>query len=211
MLQFARGFPALRERQQARIWDRSWVARELNGATCGIIGMGAIGSEVARRAVAMCMRVIAIRRSGGAGPEAAAVEVLPPSGLPYLLRESDYVVLAAPLTPETRNLIGAVELATMKPFAILINVGRGALIDEDALGAALRAGTIGGAGLDVVRQEPLPHDSPLWTLPNVVITPHSSVRTERHWERVTDLLCDNLRRYVAGEPLRNLVDPGRGY
>jgi len=209
---FARNFPQLLNSQAQRHWDRSVAARELIDATCGVVGLGAIGGEVARRAKALGMRVIATRRSGpGADDEPLADLVLPSSELPRLLRESDYVVLAAPLTAETRRLIGRAELAQMQRSAVLINVGRGALVDEAALCAALAEGAITGAGLDVFETEPLPAESPLWSLPNVVVTAHMSAHTERHLDRVADLVCDNLRCYLDGAPLRNLVDPGRGY
>ena len=237
MLMFAKGFPHMLRRQQQRAWDRRFEARELTGKTCGIVGMGAIGGESARRAAALGLRVLAIRRSVTArmpldpavpdrtlAPSAPSHtsdlrpqtsdlghELLPPSDLPYLLRESDYVVLAVPLTPETRRMIGAAELAQMKRSAILINVARGAVVDEQALIAALRAGTIAGAGLDVFEQEPLPADSPLWEMENVVVTPHFSAGSDRYTDRAADIVCDNLRRYLAGEPLRNVVAPERGY
>lgn len=212
MFLFARDFPRLLRSQAQRHWDRSVAARELTDATCGVVGLGAIGGEVARRAKALGMRVIAIRRSGaGEGAGQLADIVLPPAELPRLLRESDYVVLAAPLTPATHHLIGGAELAQMKRSAVLINVGRGRLVDEAALCTALADGAIAGAGLDVFETEPLPADSPLWTLPNVVVTAHMSAHTERHLDRVADLVCDNLRRYLNGEPLRNVVDRDRGY
>lgn len=212
ILMFAKGFPHLMRRQQAHEWDRTFEGKEVWGSTCGIVGMGAIGGETARRAKALGMRVIATRRSvSERTSDDLADELLPSSDLPYLLAESDYVVVAAPLTPETRQLIGADELRQMKPSAVLINVGRGLIIDEQALIAALRDGTIAGAGLDVTEQEPLPTESPLWGMDNVVITPHISADTPRYADRAADIVCDNLRRYLAGEPLRNIVDVTRGY
>jgi phosphoglycerate dehydrogenase-like enzyme len=199
-------------RQAERRWDRSIEAREISGTTCGIIGMGAIGGETARRARALGMRVLATRRSITArGEDDLAHELLPPSDLGYLLRESDWVVIAAPLTPETRGLIGAEELRQMKPSAVLVNVGRGPIVDEQALIAALRDGVIAGAGLDVFDQEPLPADSPLWDMENVVVTPHFSSGSDHYTTRAADIAADNLRRYLAGEPLRNVVDIERGY
>jgi phosphoglycerate dehydrogenase-like enzyme len=212
ILMFAKGFPHLMRRQQAREWDRTFEGREVWGSTCGIVGMGAIGGETARRAKALGMRVLATRRSvSERTPDELADELLPSSDLPYLLGESDYVVVAAPLTPETRHLIGADELRQMKRTAVLINVGRGPIIDEEALIAALRDGTIAGAGLDVTYKEPLPEESPLWGMDNVVITPHISADTPIYADRTADIVCDNLRRYLAGEPLRNIVDLVRGY
>ena len=212
MLLFAKGFPHMLRRQQERVWDRRFQARELAGATCGIVGMGAIGGEAARRAQALDMRVLAIRRSITARTaDDLADELLPPADLPYLLEQSDYVVIAAPLTPETRGLIGAAELARMKRTAVLINVGRGAIVDERALIAALRGGTIAGAALDVFEREPLPTDSPLWAMENVVVTPHFSAGSDRYAERAAEIVADNLRRYLAGQPLRNVVNIDLGY
>lgn len=212
MLLFAKGFPHLLRLQRTRTWDRAFQAQEICGKTCGIVGMGAIGGETARRARAMGMRVLATRRSTTPrDTDEFADELLSPDDLPYLLEESDYVVVAAPLTPETRGMLGAAELARMKPTAVLINVGRGQLLDQQALIEALRGRRLAGAGLDVFEQEPLPADSPLWELENVVVTPHVSGGTERYAERAAEIVGDNLRRYLAGEPLRNIVDLGRGY
>jgi phosphoglycerate dehydrogenase-like enzyme len=134
-----------------------------------------------------------------------------PNDLPRLLAASDYVVLAAPQTAETSGLIDAAALASMKPHAILINVARGGLVDEAALVEAVRAGTIGGAALDVFVQEPLPADSPLWDLERVILSPHIAAGTERYYDRATTILCENLARYLRGEPLVNVVDTSRGY
>lgn len=225
MLMFAKGFPHMLRRQGERAWDRRFQAREIAGKTCGIVGMGAIGGETATRAHALGMRVLAIRRSATRrGPLALnaserpldpaagdAHELLPPADLPYLLAESDYVVLATPLTPETRGLIGAGELARMKRDAVLINIGRGQVVDEGALIGALQAGSIAGAALDVFQQEPLPAESPLWGMENVIVTPHFSAGSDRYQDRLADMVRDNLRRYLADEPLRNVVDLHRGY
>jgi D-2-hydroxyacid dehydrogenase (NADP+) len=128
-----------------------------------------------------------------------------------MLAECDYVVVAAPLTPETRGLLGAAEFQVMKREAVIVNVARGSVIDEAALIDVLRTGVIGGAALDVFEQEPLPADSPLWQLPNVIISPHVSGFTPHYDERALALFAENLRRYVAGEPLLNVVDVQRGY
>jgi len=137
--------------------------------------------------------------------------MLPPSDLTYLLHESDYVVVALPLTPESRGLIGEAQLRAMKPSAVIVNIGRGAIIDEQTLVQALKDGTIAGAALDVFQQEPLSGESELWSMENVILTPHISGGTPRYMQRAVGLFCDNLRRYLAGEPLRNVVDPARGY
>ena len=134
-----------------------------------------------------------------------------PETLPALLAESDFVVLAAPLTPETEGMIDAATLALMKPGAWLINVARGRLVDERALLRALRDGPLGGAILDTFRDEPLSPSSPFYDLPNVIVTPHTSWSSGRVLDRSVELFCDNLRRYAAGEPLLNVVDPARGY
>jgi phosphoglycerate dehydrogenase-like enzyme len=159
------------------------------------------------------LRVLAIRRSveSRMPGEAPVEELLPPSDLRYLLDESDYVVLAVPLTPESTRMIGEAELRAMKPSAVLINIARGPVIDEPVLIRALKERWIAGAALDVFEREPLPPDSQLWGLDNVLLTPHISGGTPRYMERAVDLFCDNLRRYLAGEPLRNVVDVTRGY
>ncbi len=215
MLALAKGFPQAMAAQRERAW-RPYLPEELHGKTVGIVGLGAIGREVARLARAFGMRVLACRRScrqpQERPPEAPEVDLLlPAADLPRLLAEADYVVLAVPLTPETRGLIGRDELAAMKQGARLVNVARGAVVDEEALVEALRSGHLAGAVLDVFQHEPLPADSELWDLPGVLLTPHVSGGTPRYMERAIELFCDNLRRYLTGQPLRNVVDPQRGY
>jgi phosphoglycerate dehydrogenase-like enzyme len=216
MLAFAKGLPEAMRAQAERTW-RSYLAEELHGKTVGILGLGAIGGYVAKLAKADGMRVLAIRRSArrrAAGREAGALDVdelLPPSDLPHLLSQADYVVIAVPLTPESRGLIGERELRTMRRTARIINISRGAVIDEAALVRALKEGWIAGAALDVFQEEPLPPDSELWGMDNVILTPHISGGTPVYMERAVALFCDNLRRYLAGEPLRNAVDLKRGY
>jgi phosphoglycerate dehydrogenase-like enzyme len=214
MLAFAKGLPAAMTAQSERTWRPFW-ADELYGKTVGIVGLGAIGGRVASLARAFGMRVLAIRRSvreRTAGRDDEPVdELLPGSDLSYLLGESDYVVIAVPLTAESRAMIGETEIATMKPTAVIVNIARGAVIDEPALMRALKDRRIGGAALDVFSQEPLPPDSELWGLDNVIATPHISGGFPRYMELAVDLFGDNLRRYLAGEPLRNVVDINRGY
>ncbi|TMB97428.1 MAG: D-2-hydroxyacid dehydrogenase [Chloroflexi bacterium] len=212
MLAFAKGFPRSVRSQLENRWSPYWP-EELEGKTAGILGIGAIGSRVAELAHALGMRVLAMRRSvnerqRGEGP---VDELLPPSELPYLLAESDYVVVAVPLTRESRHMIGEEQLRLMKRTAVIVNIARGAVIDEAALTRALKEGWIAGAALDVFEQEPLPAESELWRLENVLLTPHISGGTPRYMDRAVDLFCDNLRRYLAGQPLLNIVDPGRGY
>lgn len=216
MLHFARGLDfAVQAQPLGRWWpdpfeSASTVVRELAGTTVGIVGLGGIGVEVARRAHALGMRVVAMRRSAAPGPD--GVELMRgDDALDRLLADSDYLVLAVPATPATRGLIDGRALARMKPAAVLVNVARGDVVDEDALIAALRAGRLRGAALDVFRDEPLPPDSPLWTLPNVLVTPHVGGTTLRFWEREAALIRDNIGRYLAGAPLRNLVDRAQGY
>lgn len=196
---------------QEQIWRGSPRPREVSGATLGLIGVGSIGREVARRAAALGMRVIAVRENPQKGRPERVSEVFAPSQLDELLAQSDYVVLAAPLTSETRSLMNAARLAKMKAGACLINVGRGPLVEESALADALRHHRIGGAALDVFDKEPLPADSRLWDLENLLITPHTAGLTEKLWERHYSLICENLRRYLAGQPLTAVVDKRKGY
>jgi phosphoglycerate dehydrogenase-like enzyme len=216
MLAFAKGFPRAMRAQGERTWRPYWP-EELERKTVGVLGMGAIGARVTQLCRALGMRVLAMRRSaeGRVKGEGSGVEdvdeMLGPGELPYLLAESDYVVVAVPLTAETRGMIGEAQLRAMKPGAVVINIARGAIIDEQALVTALRERWIAGAALDVFQSEPLPAESELWGLENVLITPHISGGTPRYMERAVELFCDNLRRYLAGEPLRNVVDPARGY
>jgi phosphoglycerate dehydrogenase-like enzyme len=204
-------FPAIARLQAEKNWKFA-PGRLLAGCTLGIVGLGAIGSEVAKRAHAFEMRVLALRRSARPGDTAPNVdELFGPAGLREVLARSDVVVLAAPDTPETRGLIGAGELAAMKRGALLVNVGRGTAIVEDALRAALASGQLGAAALDVASQEPLPPDDPLWTAPNIRISAHSSAGNDGYARRLVGLFADNLSRYLKGEPLVNLVEPDVGY
>ena len=209
LLHFSRGLNRLVRNQLERKWQHAPVD-ELAGRTLGIVGIGGIGEEVARRAKTFDMRVVAVRRRPSLS-SAYAEEVRGPDQLSWLLGESDYVALCSALTPQTRHLIGADELAQMKPTAYLINIGRGGLIDEAALAAALREGRVAGAGLDVFEKEPLPPESPLWEMENVLITPHNAGSSPRSHARTMELFCENLRRYLAREPLMNLVDKRAGY
>lgn len=189
--------------QKARREWRQLAAGELTGQTCGIIGTGAIGGEVARLAQAFGMRVLGIRRSDR--PAKHLDEQLPMRRMPYLLKQSDYVVIACPLTKETEGLIGEGELRAMKPSATLINVARGRVVDEAALVRALEEGWIGGACLDVFAQEPLAESSPLWSMANVVVSPHNSGFSPLNMERSMAIFLDNLERLVNGRRMRNRV------
>jgi len=217
MLAFSRGIHFCSRWPREKVWGgREYWKRlephllELTGTTLGIVGYGGIGRAAAERARAFGMRIIALRRHLRSR-EGAADEIWGPERLHDLLKESDYVLISCPLTRETRGLIGAREFSLMKPNAVIINVARGAIIDEPALIEALREGKIRGAGLDVTAQEPLPFDSPLWEMENVIITPHVAGSSPQTWKRQLDLLLENLRRYVAGEPLLNVVDREAGY
>ncbi|HEY4904565.1 MAG TPA: D-2-hydroxyacid dehydrogenase [Candidatus Sulfotelmatobacter sp.] len=196
---------------QSEIWHRSSHPREVNGATLGLVGLGSIGRHVAERASGLGMRIIAVREHSEKELPHGVQQVFAPPDLDQLLSQSDYVVLAAPLTAATRGLMNAERFAAMKSSACLINVGRGPLIDETALATALRSNQIAGAALDVFEQEPLPSESPLWDLPNLLITPHTAALTDKLWERHYALLSENLRRYVALQPLLDVVDKQKGY
>ncbi len=211
MLMFAKQAPLCFQLKQQRQWGR-FVPTVLRSKTVGIVGLGSIGREVARLAKAFRMRVVATRRSARGAGRARYVDVLyPPDQLHRLLSESDFVVLALPLTPESKGLIGERELRSMKPTAYLINVGRGEIVDEQALVRALEERWIAGAGLDVFATEPLPADSRLWELPNVIFSPHVAGGMEDYVERATEVFCENLRRYLSGKRLLNVVNKERGY
>jgi phosphoglycerate dehydrogenase-like enzyme len=196
---------------------------ELRGSTMGIIGYGSIGREVGRIARAFGMRVLALRRSSGRTERGYAVantgdprgtapdQIYPAEELHRMLPQCDYVVVALPLTHATQHFIGEAELRAMRPGAYLVNIARGAVIDEGALTMALREAWIAGAGLDVFEQEPLPSASPLWALDNALISPHVAGFTPNYDQRAVELFARNLARYLSGDPLLNLVDKTRGY
>jgi phosphoglycerate dehydrogenase-like enzyme len=230
VLAISRRLPQLLELQRERTWQ-PLQGVELRELTIGIVGYGSIGQAVASLAGAFGARVIALRRNPEAtparlqpppsAPAAGSDETFPfppspdrivgPDALHELLGASDIVVLAAPLTPETDGMIDDAALAAMRRDAWLINIARGRLVDDRALQRALRDGRIGGAALDTFREEPLPSSSPWYDLPNVIVTPHTAWSSARVLDRSIELFCDNLRRFAAGEALRNIVDPGAGY
>ena len=225
ILAVSRRLPQLLELQAERTWQ-PLEARELRDVTVGIVGLGSMGRAVGALATAFGCRVMATRRRPEAGAEAHETEgasdepylgsvmldrVLPPERLPELLGESDFIVLAAPLTADTHGLIDAAAIAHLKPGAWLINVARGELIEERALARALREGRLGGAVLDTFVEEPLPPSSALYDLPNVILTPHTSWSSTRVLDRSVGLFADNLRRFAGGNPLINVVDPSAGY
>ncbi len=218
MLMFTRELHLHLRAQVEGVWNRAGKiqrrgASELSGQTLGIVGLGRIGEALTARAKAFEMRVVATKRNPAARYEAAVVPdaLYSPDELPRLLAESDHVCIALPYTPETHHLFNAALLAHMKPSAYLYNIGRGKIVDEAALVAALQSGQIAGAGLDVFETEPLPADSPLWQMENVIITPHVSGQTPHYFTRTAALFADNLCRYLSHQPLSNLYDPERGY
>jgi len=186
------------------------ATEELWGKTMGLVGLGSVGMETAWKAKCFGMRVLALKRQRIRRP-AYVDEVLSPEDLDYLLREADYLVVTVPLTRETHHMIGENELRLMKPTAYVVNISRGAVIDNKALIKALKEGWIAGAGLDVFEEEPLPEDSEFWKLENVVITPHVSGGSPHYDERAVEVFFGNLRRYLDGKPLINVVDKKAGY
>jgi phosphoglycerate dehydrogenase-like enzyme len=212
----ARQLPLVMARQRDHQWaldeiEAGGSIRTLRDRCMGIVGLGSIGLEIAHAASAFGMRVIAIRKRVGEPVPAGVDHVLPPERLSELLAASDVIVLSAPLTPETRQLINAATLATVKRGAFLINIGRGRLIDDDAVAEALKSGQLAGAALDVFTREPLDPASPFWDLPNVIITPHMSGAMEDYWTPLVALFAENLRRFARGDELLNIVDKRAGY
>ncbi len=228
LLGWCRRLPEMLTWQRRSQWpeaadrERLFVPREIHGQTLGIVGYGSIGRHVARLAKAFGMRVLAMRRGerrehgftvpGTGDPEGTLPDrYVEPDALHELLTESDVVLNALPLTAQTRNYFGREAFAAMRSNAIFINIGRGATCDEEALAQALRERRIEAALLDVFAQEPLPSSSPLWGLQGVMISPHVAGWAPNYNERATELFAENLRRYAAGEPLLNRLDPARGY
>ncbi len=215
MLSFARQLRPQWEAQSRHEWffgsmrDGGKID-QLADQTLGLIGYGEIGQHIAKRAKAFDMRVIATRTNPKPGAPYLD-EALSQAELPRLLAEADFVIVTAPLTPQTAGMLGREQFAQMKPSAYLINIARGPLVRQAELVEALRAGQIAGAGLDVFEQEPLPADSPLWDLPNVLITPHTAGMFKRLEADTVAFFCQNLERYLKGEPLENVVDKERGY
>lgn len=210
VLAFSRRLHVDIRNQVAHRWDRpAGVGLEVQGQVLGILGLGQIGQPLAARAAAFGMRVIGTKRTPGPLPHVE--RVFPPDRMDDVLREADFVVALLPVTPATRGVLGEREFRQMKPTAVFINVARGTIVEEQALLRALREGWIAGAGLDVFDEEPLPPDHPFYAFEQVIITPHVSGITPRFFDRVAGVFCENLRRYVAGEPLLHVVDVARGY
>ncbi|ALS25547.1 2-hydroxyacid dehydrogenase [Paenibacillus sp. 32O-W] len=205
MLSFARKLHAAARNQADKRWAWLGELEEIHGKTLGLVGVGAIGEEIARLARAFRMQVLGVRRSGAPSPHVD--RMYDHHGLNEVLAESDFVVVTLPLTKDTRRLIDASRFKHMKPGAYFINIGRGLTVDTEALIEALRSGAIAGAGLDVFEQEPLPESSPLWAMENVIITPHNSGSSVYYDDRAAEIFVANLRDYVQGkEPGRNRVD-----
>jgi len=208
MLEHAKRFSQRRVDQRGRVWRQIYCS-DLEGATVLLIGLGNLGKRIAKLCKAFDMRVVGTRRSPAPTPNVDLV--FPTSDLKKHLPEADYVVVVAPLTKETEGLLGVEEFRAMKREAYFINVGRGLVADEGAMIEALRGKRIAGAYLDCFGVEPLPTDNPLWGLPNVFLVPHDSHSSPKIGDRLVAQFCENLRRYVAGEPLLNICDPRRGY
>jgi len=228
MLAFAHRIHLAIRAQVRHEWMRSGAfmagVDDIRGQTLGIVGYGSIGRETARLAAAFGMKVIALKRdpfdrvdagwspAGLGDPEGKIpARYFGPNEREAILRESDYVSVTLPLTDHTRKFIGERELNAMKPGAYLVNIGRGEVIDESAMAAALKAGKIGGAGLDVFEHEPLEADSPLWDLENVILTPHISGANRGYMDKACELFAENLKRFSEQRPLLNLIDPALGY
>jgi phosphoglycerate dehydrogenase-like enzyme len=211
ILYFAKHVPRLLAQQRRSEWKQFYV-EEIAGRTLGVVGYGEIGRAAAAKAHALGMRIAALRRRPGlSAQDPLRPKLYSRDQLRQMMADCDYIVAAAPLTPETRGMIGAAELDAMKPTGVIINVGRGPVIDEAPLITALAEKRIRGAALDVFEQEPLPPDHPLWRLDNVLISPHTADQTEDWLQRATQLFVENFRRFVAGEPLLNVVDKQAGY
>lgn len=207
MLVHFRGLAHLQSEQRAHHWER-FATTDLTNKTVAIVGLGRIGKEVARLSKAFGMRVIGTKAREN---DAQVDAFYPAEQLHEMLGIADIVVLIVPHTPLTDKMIGSAEFGAMKRGAYLINIARGAVVDEPAMIEALQSGQLGGAALDVFATEPLPAESPLWGMSNVLVSPHSASTSDRENERIVELFCDNLRRFLAGEPLRNQLDIERMY
>jgi phosphoglycerate dehydrogenase-like enzyme len=211
ILAFEKGVPRMLRSQREHRWDR-FMVEELHGKTMVLLGVGEIGRGAARLAKAFGIHTIGVgRRATVDAPASELEERVSADALPGVVGQADYVVASLPLTARTRGSIDEAAFRAMKRGAIFVNVGRGKTVDEAALVRALREGWIGAAALDVFETEPLPATSPLWDMPNVLVSPHMGSDTKRYMARMTEVLYDNLVRYAEGRPLRNVVDPNEGY
>lgn len=210
MLGLVRAVPVSVRSAAERHWNRDAQYDEIYGRTCGVLGFGDIGREVARRAAAFGMRVLALKRAAADPPEYVQ-EVFGMDRLADFLAECDHIVSTLPDTPHTHHVINADAFSSIRPGSYFYNVGRGRTVDESALIDALHSGRLAGAGLDVFEEEPLPEESPLWSMANVILTPHVGGATPREAERVAGVFLENLRRWVEGRPMMNVVDRTLGY
>ncbi len=217
MLMFTRDLPRLYRAQLARRWEkkssREHGPGELTGQTLLIVGLGRIGDAIAARARPFGLRILAVKRNASSrhDPGVPVDELVSLERLDQVIGQADHLCLAVPLTPATRHLVDARRIALMRTGAYVYNISRGAVVDEAALVEALSAGKLAGAGLDVFEQEPLPETSPLWDLPNVILTPHVAGLTPRYFQRAAALFAENLDRFLSGQTLRNQFDAARGY
>ncbi len=210
LLHFAKGMPELARQQAERHWERH-ATTLLRGSRVLLVGLGGVGREVARLLAAVGVVVVGAGRPGRSYDIAGVAEYVADTQIGDVLGTVDALILACPLTPRTRHLIGSRELALLRPGAVVVNVARGAVIEESALIEALGSGRLGGACLDVFETEPLPSDSPLWAMPNVIVSPHSASTVADENRLLTDLFIDNIGRWLAGQPLRNVFDKDAGY
>jgi phosphoglycerate dehydrogenase-like enzyme len=210
LLYFVREVPMLRRRLAERLWER-FTSRSLDGMRVLVVGLGGVGRAVAAALPPFGIEVWGNSRTTPAQPVPGLTRFVPTAELRDALGRIDALVLACPLTKETEGMIGRAEIDRLRPGAILVNIARGQVIDEPALIEALAAGRLGGAALDVFATEPLPRESPLWGMENVLVAPHSASTVAQENQRIVDLFLDNLGRYLEGRPLRNLFEPSRGY
>jgi len=210
LLYFFRDMPHLEAAKREQVWER-YTVRGLEGARVLVAGLGSIGREIALRCSQFGVEVWGTRRSAAERPPEGVVRLLPHAGFQEALGEVDALILSCPLTDETRRMVDRPEFNALKPGAVLVNVARGGVVYEAAMIEALQDGRLSGAALDVFETEPLPAESPIWTLPNVIFSPHSASTVAAENRRIVDIFLDNLGRFSRGEPLRNLNDPARGY
>jgi len=207
MLIYVKDYFLMASQKEKHHWQRT-CATELRTKTLAVVGLGRVGREVARLGQCFGMHVLGNKRHiEGVDPASCNADRLYPSSeLKTMLSEADFVVLICPETEETRGMIGEDEIAAMKKGSVLINISRGSIVDEEALIASLKSGHLGGAALDVASKEPLPPESPLWDMPNVIISPHSASTADNENEKLTEIFIDNLHRYIEGKPFRNLLN-----
>lgn len=216
MLSFCRRMPLFTINQTKKKWERcggftKGICQELSGKTLGIVGLGKIGSETAKKAKHLGMKIIASKKNFNSQKIDYVDKLIPIEDLPILLEESDFVIITAPLTKETQSLIGKEQLQYMKNTSFLINVSRGKIINEKELITALEENKISGAGLDTFEEEPLPQNSKLWKMKNVIITPHIAGQSNIYLERITNSFIQNLELYIANKPMKNTVNKKAGY